>query len=253
MKQEVILIHGWDPARYNSALSNLPQIESNVGWNKSLGFISLLEEVYKINYCNLPGFCGVPEPKKSCFSLEDFSDYVYAWKNQFCPSAKLIISYSFGGAVSVYYKNKYKDKVPLVLISPAIKRKETFKSRLAHFAKSVFPKSISNFIKGKYQSMASEYYRKGSPFLRSTYDVIVREDLTPLIANIPNNEAFFIFGEKDDETPWNLVSDYIFQFNHKYKIIDNGTHSVIKSHPQLLIDEIKVFSQQAESNEIQFK
>lgn len=241
MQEKVILVHGWDPARYNSKFASGDIVAHGVGWDKSPEYIALLEERYEVHYCNLPGFCGVPEPDIPYYSLADFSHYLKEWKQQFCPSARLMIGYSFGGAVLLHYKYKYEDNTPVVLISPAIKRKQSLKSHLAHFASYIVPNSIRNALKGKYQEAASKYYRQGTPFLRATYDHIVRQDLSNLISQVSQEEFLIIFGDLDEETPWALVKDTIQRYGYDHLVIKDGPHSITKTHPKELIEAIECF------------
>ena len=244
MKEKIVLVHGWDPAKYNSALTDIDIVSDSVAWSKSPEYIALLQERYEVYYCNLPGFCSVPEPHKPYYSLTDFAYYLKEWKQQFCPSVRLMVGYSFGGAVLLYYKYHYEDSTPAVLISPAIKRKESLKSHFAHFASYAIPSSMKNALKGKYQEAASKYYRQGTPFLRATYDHIVRQDLSNLVPRLLQEEILFIFGELDEETPWPLVKDTIQRHGYNHLVIKDGPHSIIRTHPKELIEAIERFELQ---------
>jgi len=234
------LIHGWDPALYNSALSFSDSDDPAVGWAKMQEFIKLLSRAGTLSFCNLPGFCGVSEPGSRSFEMSDFAAHLSNWK-PLTQSPQGLIGFSFGGAVALAYKAQYHSPVRLVLISPAIKRRETLKSHLAHAVRSFLPSVLRDSLKDIYQSSVNKYYRLGTPFLRATYDKIAREDLTTLIDEVPPGEVLFIFGDADTETPWELVKDKIQNRRHNYKIIEGAGHSVFRTHSALVAEAIVNF------------
>lgn len=241
MFSDAIFVHGWDPDKYNKLLPATDLREESIGWSKSPDFIDLVSEEFSVDYCNMPGFCGVVEPQKISYSVEDFADYLNLWKQSGSRNPKFILGFSFGGAVALFHKVKFRDKLPIVLVSPAIKRRETLKSQIGHQAKKFVPSAAVDVVKKIYQGFASEYYRRGTPFLRATYDKIVREDLTRMIWLVPPGEALFIFGEHDLETPWELVKDAVTGAGHNYLLIQDAGHSMIKSHPHTVVTAIKQF------------
>lgn len=80
-----------------------------------------------MSYCNLPGFCGLEEPEVDAFKLHDFALYFHEW-NERCGTLPIHLGFSFGGAVALYDKARFWSFARLVLVSPAIKRRETIKS-----------------------------------------------------------------------------------------------------------------------------
>lgn len=238
MKNEAILVHGWDPNYYNS---KLPPATEETGWSHRNELIRSLEKQFRIKYIGLPGFCGVPEPVADSFNVEDFADYFAQQKNSLSQVPRVIIGYSFGGAVTLFYKAKYKDPTPLVLVSPALVRQSSTKSTLAKFIKGFLPQRSVPILKQSYQFLMSDYYRSGTPFLRSSYDRIVREDLSDLLSTVPAKQLCFIYGEIDEDTPWRLVKDQILNFKHQYNIIAGGGHNIGATHPDLIASIVKAF------------
>lgn len=239
MKPTAILIHGWDPDFYNSKIN--PNTRDSIAWSKRTEFISQLEKQYYLTYFNLPGFCGIPEPGTPKFDIEEFTDYFVNWKRSREIKADILIGYSFGGAILLDYKARYKDKTPTVLIAPAIYRGESVRSFLARKFKHVIPNVISKNLKHLYQFITSKYYRDGSSFLRKSYDIIARRDLRSLLEQVDTNELFLIYGTKDDATPWNLVKEAIKNAGIDYHLIANGKHGIGQTDPKEIAQTISFF------------
>lgn len=239
MSNEAILIHGWNPDLYNSNL----QINNGEGvaWEEQPVFTRLLQMNFDLAYYNHPGFCGVPEPAEKYYDLDAFTEKFSDWKNKHHPYAKLLIGHSFGGAVALNYKALSGDSISTVLTSPAIYRGETARSGIARNTKRIIPDPVEAYFKHLYQFIMSPYYRKGTPFLRMSYDSIVREDLRPLLKSIDVGGIFLIYGVNDNETPWEEVEETVVRTEIPYHIVVDGAHRLWVSHPQEIVDQIIEF------------
>lgn len=238
IKKDIVLIHGWDPRYYNG--NNLAG-GKDMAWASREEFIKKLKNKYNLEYYNLPGFCNNKEPNKKYFDVEDFADSFAKWKNGVNFKPKLLVGYSFGGAVLLNYKVRYKDPTPIVLISPAIFRGESGKSVLARMIKPMIPSALEKYLKHWYQYLMSKYYRKGSSFLRSSYDVIVRRDLRPQLKKIDSDQVLLIYGDGDGDTPWNLVEKTVKKWGIKHVIVAGGGHGIAQTHPKEIVDAINNF------------
>ncbi|CAN5296603.1 hypothetical protein BH10PAT1_BH10PAT1_2610 [soil metagenome] len=240
MSKEAILIHGWDPNYYNSKIKN-QEINKGIAWSHRPELIRLLNQQYDLQYFNLPGFAGTPEPRTSYYDVENFSEKLakYISKNRSKP--KVIIGYSFGGVITLDYKIRYKVDTPIVLISPAIVRQESAKSSIASIAKKVIPTSLVTGLKDKYQTAFSKYYREGTPFLKKSYDRIVREDLSGLLEKVDPDATLLVYGTKDTSTPWTLVENIAKKYNIDYVLIKDGEHNIGQTHPKDIADAINRF------------
>ncbi|MBI5358591.1 alpha/beta hydrolase [Candidatus Amesbacteria bacterium] len=239
MKQEAILVHGWDPRFYNNQIKE--PISTGMAWSHRPELIKRLREKYNICCYNLPGFCGIKEPNKDKFSVEDFVQDFFEWKEKKHKDAKLMIGYSFGGAILLSYKAKYHDSTPTILISPAIFRSESNRSELAKRLKPFIPSYFADYFRHVYQYFVSEYYRRGSPFLRSTYNSIARADLRPLLSKVDVNKLLLIYGKNDEATPWNLVKDTIRDHKINCHLVSDGGHRIGQTHPGEIIKAINEF------------
>ena len=109
------------------------------------------------------------------------------------------MGYSFGGAVALDYKVRYKSDIPVILISPALKRNETVKSQMGKIGKHIVPQKYFDSLKSLYQTIFSKYYREGTPFLRASYDKIARRDIRSLL-DLVDPKDILLVSVLEDET-----------------------------------------------------
>lgn len=210
--ETLLMVHGWATNCYNSNFS-CENVEESVAWTQRKKLLDLLQRRYRLLYFNLPGFCCVKEPDKKAFDLEDFSDYLNIWLINHKVIPKAIIGYSFGAVVVLDFKVRYKSNIPIVLISPALKRKETVKSAMVKIGKYVVPSEYFSVLKSLYQFIFSKYYQEGTPFLRASYDNIARRDARSLLELVNTNEVLLIYGDSDGSTPMHYVLKIISEKN----------------------------------------
>lgn len=231
MNKEIVMVHGWGTTSYNSNL-DCEKVGKDIAWSHRRELIKLLQEKYSVDFFNLPGFCCVEEPQKQVFDLEDFSDNFAKWLKDKKTNPDAIVGYSFGGVIALDYKVRYKSNIPVILISPALKRKETMKSQMGRLGKNIVPQRYFDSLKSLYQSTFSKYYREGTPFLRASYDKIVRRDIRLQLEKVNPKEVLLIYGDSDTSTP----ADYILEIVEKNKlncsIIKGGNHNIGDTHPE---------------------
>ncbi len=224
MKADAVLIHGWDPNYYNAKVGeNAP---TEVAWSHRPELVRLLSERFEVSFYNLPGFAGTPEPQIASYDVENFAQEYAEWQKNSQVHAKLLIGYSFGGAVALAYKALTGDKIPTVLISPAIFRGSSTKSNIGHLAKSLVPEVWSEHFRSLYQTLTSRYYREGTPFLRNSYNRIVRRDLRQMLYKVDPGGLMLIYGSRDADTPWVLVKDDVDKLNLSHHVIAGGGHNI---------------------------
>ncbi|MFZ3069114.1 MAG: alpha/beta hydrolase [Microgenomates group bacterium] len=240
MKKEIVMIHGWATRSYNSNL-DCKEINEGIAWSQRQGLINILEKEYSIRFFNLPGFCCIKEPQKQAFDLEDFSDYLDIWIKSKGIKPVAIVGYSFGGAVALDYKSRYKSDTKVILISPALKRKETIKSQMGKMGKHVVPKKYFTLLKSIYQYIFNKYHREGTTFMRASYDKIARRDIRSQLEKVNPKEILLIYGDSDTSTP----ADYIYEIVEKNKlncfIIKGGNHNIGDTHPEEIFSAVAAF------------
>ena len=242
MNTEAILIHGWDPKYYNSKTPETQ--DESLAWSHRPELVNLLSERFDLRYYNLPGFVGKPEPETEFYDIEDFANSFKVWKDTECPNPALIIGYSFSGAVALVHEALTQDPTPTVLISPAIFRGEGLRSGVAHRVKGMVPEMWTNHFRHLYQTIASKYYREGTPFLRKSYNTIVRRDIRPLLNQTDPGGILLIYGEHDSDTPWELVRDEVIRLGLSHHVIADGEHNIGQTSPLEIVEHIDEFLQQ---------
>lgn len=231
MNKEIVMVHGWGTGSYNSNL-DCEKASEDVAWSHRRELIDLLQEKYSVDFFNLPGFCCVEEPQKEAFDLEDFSDNFAKWLKDKKTNPAAIVGYSFGGAVALDFKVRYKSDIPVILISPALKRKETMKSQIGRLGKNIVPQRYLDSLKSLYQSIFSKYYREGTPFLRASYDKIARRDIRPLLDSVDPKGILLVYGDSDTSTPADYISEITEKNNLNCLIIKGGDHNIGSTHPE---------------------
>jgi len=231
MSKEIVMIHGWGTQSYNSNL-DCEMVKEDVAWSQRQELVNLLEKKYSIRFFNLPGFCCVKEPENQAFDLEDFSDYLNMWIEDQNIKPEAIVGYSFGGAVALDYKVRYKSNIPVILISPALKRRETIKSQIGKMGKHIVPQKYFDSLKSLYQSIFSKYYREGTPFLRESYDKIARRDIRPQLEMVDPKDILLIYGDSDTSTPADYISELAEKNNLNCLIIKGGDHNIGGTHSE---------------------
>ncbi len=225
------MIHGWGTKSYNSNIED-NEVYDGIAWKHRHELIGCLERKYSLKYFNLPGFCGVAEPHQPSFNLEDFADYFAKWLENQNTTPAAIIGYSFGGALALEYKVKYRSDIPVILISAALKRKETAKSHLASLGKHLIPEKNLDLLRSFYQTVFSRYYREGTPFLRNSYDKIARRDVRHLLTQVDSSEVLLVYGDSDESTPVDYVAEIVSGTELKCLVIPGGNHDIGEKYPE---------------------
>ena len=237
MTKEIIMIHGWGTQAYNSSVS-LAKNKPDIAWKDRQVLVKQLAKKYPLRFFNLPGFCGVGEPKKKFFDLEDFSNYLDKWLKFQGITPLAIVGYSFGGAVALDYKVRFRSKSRIILVSPALKRRDSFKSIIGRLAKNLVPPKYTKTLKSLYQSLFSTYYHEGSTFLRKSYDKIVRRDTRSQLTKVLPEDMLLVFGNSDTSTPYDYVSSIVKRNKLNCTIIPGGDHNIGETHPRLVSSAI---------------
>ena len=234
--KKILLIHGWDYENYYGRIAHQ-------AWDNRKKLLEKLKEYYEIRYPDLPGFGLEKEPKSKGYTLKDYAEFIdnYIKENHFYPD--YILGYSFGGAVAVTYYKLFNKKISLILISPAlIRNKENSK-------KFVKTPTILNPIRNKIRDYYLIYKVKvpemvyGTPFLRNTYQSIVRVEIIKDLEEIDANQYVIIYGSEDTmvdpKRMMNFVNKTVLD---RIKVIPNGSHDIANTHTDEVMKYIKEFT-----------
>lgn len=234
--KNLFLLHGWNYANYT-------KFNGKDAWANREIFVKELSKHFNVIKLNLPGFCGQQEPS-AAWNLENYADYFEHFIKQTGLIPHFVLGYSFGGAVAVKWKLKYRGYSKLILVSPAIirayeKRKETtFISKI----KKMVPNWISNKFRHYYLKyfIKNKFYIHGTKFLRGSYLSIVKVDLSKDILELDEKGVLCIFGENDTATPPNKLREKFGNNSliNRIRVIHNGGHDIANTHSQIILKHI---------------
>lgn len=213
------MLHGWNYLNYTK------MTKETDAWHNRMNLVNKLSQNFDLIRINFPGFCGEKEPNHS-YNLDDYAKLVHQLVKE--NDIDIVLGYSFGGAVATYYASKYNKNIDLILISPAIARKE-HKSK--KFMKT--PKMF-DFMRNKLRNFYTIYITKtnemkyGTKFLRNTYQNIVRVDLTNELNKLNPERVTIIYGSEDEQVK-------IVKTNLKTNIIQDGGHDIGNTHTDEII------------------
>ena len=236
MKKKILLIHGWNYRNYSSMTSE------NDAWHNREELVEELKKNYEVYKINLPGFCHEKEPKCKEWQLEDFAKYIENYLISKHLKVDYALGYSFGGAVAVTWKNLFHHDTKLILVSPALIR--NFKHSKKFIKTPKFLQKVRNKIRDWYliNIVKTKEMVHGTPFLRNTYQIIVRKELMDEVKKINPSDLMIIYGDKDDMV---LPIKFYESMDEKYKarifFIPNGGHNIGKTNSKEICQLIVSF------------
>lgn len=222
MKENLLLLHGWDYELYNNMTSK------DNPWYEYSKFINGLKEKYNIYIIRFPGFCKEKEPNEEYWDIEDFSNYVYNYIKESKINFNVIVGYSFGGAVCVDLKVKYNLKAKVILIAPAIIRNNNNSKKFIKTPKAF--NRLRRYIRNLYVSyiVNNPEMKYGTKFLRKTYQVIVRRDLINELEMINQNEIKIFYGTKDTAVnPYKMIEILPKKYKESIIMVEGANHDDI--------------------------
>ncbi len=228
--KSILLLHGWNDDNYTS------RTKSKDAWDNRKRFVDKLSKKYKIYKLNFPGFCGQPEYEKP-FDLDEYARFVHLYLLNNRLKVDYILGYSFGGAVAVRYNNIYDNKQKIILVSPAISRKYSSKNiKVIYLPSIIYP--IRRFLRDMYliHIVKNPYMKYGTPFLRESYQIIVRQDIVDKVKDINKKNVTIIIGEKDEMINTNKILNELNEYD--IHVIKNGKHDIANTHTDELISII---------------
>lgn len=159
-----------------------------------------------------------------------------------------LLGHSFGGALATKYTLENSDRVTkLFLVAAACVRKKTLKRKVLVYISKVVKKFsflpfYPLFKKVSYKFIIrNSDYPQAKGFLEDTYLNVIKEDLSPLLAQV-KTPTILIWGDKDTITPLK-DGQFIKQqiVNSRIEIIQGADHKLNTKNPDELTNIIIKF------------
>jgi len=188
----VLLLHGW-----GANLDSLLQV---------FKYFSKFSSVYALDF---PGFGRSGFPNGD-WSVDDYSDWVIAFMDNFGIDKADVLGHSFGGRVTIMLSTNYPEKVNYIILIDSAGVNQFDGSARLKIGRMVARnlRSIKNRIPTKYYQRwriqfykligSTDYLTTGK--MRGTYSKVISEDLEPLLSKICQ-KTLLIWGEHDKDTP----------------------------------------------------
>ena len=234
-KKNLLLLHGWGYRSYSKIAKH------STPWYNKQKFINELKKHYNVYTLLFPGFCGEPEPKGS-YDLDDYARYIDDYIKANDLEVDFILGNSFGGEVAVRYKTLINSSAKLILIVPAILRKNINSKRFMHTPKLILP--LRNFLRDLYVIYVKQTpeMKYGTKFLRKSYQKIVRYNLINETKQFKPDEVLILLGTNDMMVDTNTIySELSKKYRNNLHKIDGG-HELCETHKDKLVSYIFDFT-----------
>lgn len=199
--EQVLLLHGWGPSSVTLEKHLLPLGRS-------------LQKNHEVTMLEFPGHgsSGMPGDQ---WGVEQYAEWTLSLMDQLAMRQPVIIAHSFGGRVALWLAARHPERVKVLVLTgcaglrskPGIQstvRSYLFKfGRLGLDAMALVPKLKSKrqaWLDALRREFSSDDYMATPALLRGSFSRIVRQDLRPLLKDIPH-QTLLVWGEEDSATP----------------------------------------------------
>ena len=203
------------------------------GWGLSAATYLSLSQVFRkkkfrVFVPDFPGFDSVHIPKKP-YGLNDYAQFLHAYKAEHKISQPVLIGHSFGGRVALRYQELYPERVHAMILTgtpgftPVPRRRLMLFITLAKIGGIFFSYPLLNRVKNRvrlwyyYLVGARDYYR-AEGVMRDTFKNIVSESLDSSMeaVRIP---TLLVWGAKDIIVPVGIA--------HRMKNVIRGSKLIV--------------------------
>lgn len=231
--QPLILLHGWG-------------VDSQI-WEPTIPDLSSSFQVITFDF---PGF-GQSDLPAQTWSLDDYAEILKKIIEELKLKNPILLGHSFGGRVAIKFSTTHPQEIKkLILVSSAgIKPKQGISwwsfFLTAKACKLIFKIPPLSFFFPKvrrflYQATKrTDYLNSGQ--MKETFLKVAKEDLTPLLTNIPV-PTLIVWGEKDQELPLKFAQILLDQIpKAELHLLKNSGHFPFLDEPQKFTQIIKDF------------
>lgn len=206
------------------------------GWKSSVDlFCSVMKDLPNLLAINLPGWGGSEKPGID-WGLTEYAEFVKEFLNKLGVKDPLLIGHSIGGAIALKYLSNGGQARKLIIISGAIIREKTGKTRVllagAKIFRTLFPfinKSWRQRLAG--QLLSPDYVQAGE--LENIYKRLIGEDSQALFTKL-KLPLTLIWGRDDKDTPFSQAEKLKeLQNQAVLEIIPGAGHYCFLDQPKL--------------------
>ena len=199
--QQILLLHGWGPQSITLEKHLQPVAQP-------------LKNRYEITLLEFPGHGRSGQPG-AAWGVKEYAEWTLSLMDQQALRQPVIMGHSFGGRVALWLAAHYPDRVKALVLTgcAGLQPKKTLKSRvrsrLFQFGRGslkvlglipALKAREKRWLASLRNEFASADYLATPEALRGSFSRIVRQDLHPLLPQIPQ-KTLLVWGEKDTATP----------------------------------------------------
>lgn len=174
------------------------------GWKSPVDlFCSVAGDISNVVALNLPGWGGSERPKEA-WGLVEYAKFVKEFLNKLQINQPILIGHSIGGAIAVECIANDQIAKELIIISGAIIRNKSVKTRMMYIAAKIF-RFLFPFINKRWRrrlagrAYSMDYVQAGE--LEDIYKKLINEDKQESFTKL-TLPIILIWGKDDQDTPY---------------------------------------------------
>ncbi len=167
------------------------------GWGQNTAMMQFIADHFARRFqvlnLDLPGF-GQSDPPPCAWSVHEYAQFLYAFKEQLHLGDPILIAHSFGARIALSYAHRYPLQKMVLTGAAGIRKPRT----LGYYMRVAAYKVMKRM--GYQVNMGSEDFQNADKVMRGVLVRSVNEDLRPLLPKI-KTETLLVWGELDEATP----------------------------------------------------
>jgi len=203
-----------------------------------------IDQSIQIIIIDLPGF-GNSQPLKNNPNVPEYSQFLKDFIDKLNLNQPFLLGHSFGGQIAADFVIKYPKCINrLILISPAVIREQSFKTKIqisltkiSQPITKIFPSKITQKL---LSLLTPTDYHNSNPYQKNLLKKIVKYDLKDKL-HLIKTHTLIIWGSEDHEIPYQgkFLTETISSSN--LEVIYGAGHSPHLSHIDKLVKIINCF------------
>jgi pimeloyl-ACP methyl ester carboxylesterase len=225
------------------------------GWGSSIdAWITvsqrLKEHGFGVTAVDLPGF-GETDPPPSAWSVQAYADFVLAFLQVIALRPYVLLGHSFGGRIAIVLASQPSSAPEALVLTgsagvpPVLSLRQKAVSQLATLGRAILPPTVlDRSRRAFYRITRVRDQTRLRPVMRETMNLVVRQDLTPLLSKI-TTPTLLAWGADDVVTP---VADGELMHrvirSSRYAVIPNTGHRAPYERAEVFVGLVTAFLQE---------